>query len=46
MGKTVSTWSEAEVREKVHMDWGYVKDQCNILVIKDAGSGWIKAFPA
>ena len=28
------------------MDWGYVKDQSNILVIVDAGSGWIEAFPA
>ena len=28
------------------MDWGYVKDQGNILVIVDAGSGWIEAFPA
>ena len=27
------------------MDWGYVKDQGNILVIVDAGSGWIEAFP-
>ena len=28
------------------MDWGYVKDQGNILVIVDAGSGWIEAIPA
>ena len=28
------------------MDWGYVKDQVNILVIVDAESGWIEAFPA
>ena len=28
------------------MDWGYVKDQGNILVISDAGFGWIEAFPA
>ena len=28
------------------MDWGYVKDQGNILKIVDAGSGWIEAFPA
>ena len=46
MGKTVSTWPEAEVWERLHMDWGYVKDQGNILVIVDAGSGWIEAFPA
>ena len=28
------------------MDWGYVKDQGNILVIFDAGSSWMEAFPA
>ena len=28
------------------MDWGYVKDQGNILVIVDAGLGWIEAFTA
>ena len=28
------------------MDWGHVKDQGNILVIVDAGSGWTEAFPA
>ena len=27
------------------MDWGYVKDQGNILVIVDAGSGWIDFSP-
>ena len=27
------------------MDWGYVKDQGNILVIVDARSGWIEALP-
>ena len=46
LGKTVSTWPEAEVWERLHMDWGYVKDQGNILVIVDAGSGWIEAIPA
>ena len=28
------------------MEWGYVKEQGNILVIADAGSDWIEAFPA
>ena len=28
------------------MDWGYVKDQGNMLVVVDAGSVWIEAFPA
>ena len=41
-----STWPEAEVWERLHMDWGYDKDQGIILVIVDAGSGWIEAFPA
>ena len=45
-GKTVSTWPEAEVWERLHMDWGYVKGQDKIKVIVDAGSGWIEAFPA
>ena len=40
LGKTVSTWPEADVWERFHMDWNYVKDQGNILVIVDAGSGW------
>ena len=43
LGKTVSTWPETEVSERLHMDWGYIKDQGNILVIVDAG--WIEAFP-
>ena len=46
LGKTVSTWPEGEVWERLHMNWGYVKDQGNILVIVDAGSGWIEAFSA
>ena len=32
--KTVSIGPEAEIRERLHMDWGYVKDQSNILVIE------------
>ena len=28
------------------MYWGYIKDQGKILVIVDAVSGWIEAFPA
>ena len=46
LGKTVSPRSEAEVWERLHMNWGYVKHQGNIFVIVDAGSGWIEAFPA
>ena len=46
MGKTVSMWPEADVWEGLYMDWGYVKDKGNILVIVDVGFGWIEAFPA
>ena len=28
------------------LDWGYVKNQGQILGIVDAGSGWIEVFPA
>ena len=45
LGKTVSSWPEADVWERLPMNWGYVQDQGNILVIVDAGSGWIEAFP-
>ena len=37
--KTVSTWPQVEIWESLHMDWGYDKDQGNILVLVDAGSG-------
>ena len=46
LGKTVSVRPEANVWERLYMDWGCVKDQSNISVIVDAGSGWIEAFPA
>ena len=46
LGKTVSTWPEADVWERFHMDWGSVKDQGNILLNVDEGSGWIEAFTA
>ena len=45
LAKTVSSWPEAYVWERLHMDWGYVKDHGKILVIVDAGSGWIKLSP-
>ena len=46
LGKAVSAWPEAAVCERIHMNWGYVKDHGNIFVINDAGSGWKGAFPA
>ena len=45
--KTVNHWPEADPFQRLHIDWGYIKEQkCNLLIIVDAGSGWIKAFPA
>ena len=44
LGKTVSTWPEADVWEGRHVHWGYVKEQGKTLVIVDKGSGWIEAF--
>ena len=46
LGKTVSACPEADVWERLHMNWGYVKGKGNTLVVADAGSGWIEAFPA
>ena len=46
LGKTVSTCPEADVWERLHIYWGYVKDHSNILVIVGAGSGCIKVFTA
>ena len=46
LGQTVSTWPKADVWERLHMDWGYIKDQGNIIENVDEGSGWIEAFPA
>ena len=44
-GKTVSTWPESYVCKRLHMNWGYAKHQGKILVVVDAGSGWIEGFP-
>ena len=46
LGKTVFTWPEADVWERLHMDWAYFKDQGKIIGIIDAVSGWLEAFPA
>ena len=46
LGKAVSVWPEAEFWERLYMDLGYDKDQGKILVVVDAGSGWIERFPA
>ena len=43
--KTVSKWPEADVWEQIYMAWATMKEQGNIFVVVDAGSGWIEAFP-
>jgi len=40
----VDKWPEAEPFQRMHIDWAYVKEVGNLLVIVDAGSGWIEAF--
>ena len=44
--KTVFEWPEAQVWERLHVDWVYVKDQGKVFVIVYAGFCWIDAFPA
>lgn len=38
-------WPDARPWERLHMDWAYVKGEGNVLIIVDAGTGWIEAFP-
>ena len=45
LGKTVSPWPALEIWERPHIDC-YAKDQGNVLLIVDAGSGLIEAFTA
>ena len=42
--KSVDTWPDAQPWERLHMDWGYIQDLGNVLVIVEAGSGWIEVF--
>ena len=42
--KSIDTWPDAQPWERLHMDWAYIQELCNILIIVDAGSGWIEAF--
>ena len=46
LGKTISTLPDADVWERLHLDWGYVKDRGTVLVIVDTTSGWLEAFPS
>ena len=42
--KSVNHWPSCNPFERLHMDWAYVKDVGNILIIIDASTGWIEAF--
>ena len=42
--KSIDTWPDAQPWERLHMDWAYIQEVGNILIIVDAGSGWIEAF--
>jgi hypothetical protein len=39
------TWPVAAPWERLHADWAYVKEHGEILVLVDAGSNWIEAYP-
>jgi len=39
------TWPEADPWTRIHMDWAFIKPRGEILIIADAGSGWLEAFP-
>jgi hypothetical protein len=44
--KTRDTWPPATAPfQRVHMDWAFVPAVGNILIVVDAYSGWIEAFP-
>jgi hypothetical protein len=38
-----SEWPKTGPRERWHIDWAYIKDVGEILIMVDAGSGWIEA---
>ena len=44
--KRAYTWPNAEIWVTLRLNWDYVKDQNNILLIVDAGPCWIEAFSA
>ena len=43
--RAVHKWPEAAPFERMHMDWADVPGAGLVLVMVDAGSGWIEAFP-
>jgi hypothetical protein len=42
--KSVFKWPSVLPFERLHIDWAYTKEVGEVLVIVDAGSGWIEAF--
>ena len=42
---STNEWEECAPWERLHMDWLYEAEHGNILIIADAGSGWLEAFP-
>lgn len=37
-------WPEAKPMQRIHMDWAYNAQIGNVLVVVDAGTGWIEAY--
>ena len=42
--KSIDTSPDAQPWERLHMDWAYIQEVGNTLIIVNAGSGWIEAF--
>lgn len=45
VSKAVDVWPAARPFQRLHMDWAHVNGVGDVLIIVDAGSGWIEAFP-
>jgi len=43
--KTIDKWDPCGPFERLHMDWAFVPQAGNVLIIADAGTGWIEAYP-
>ncbi|MEL7307217.1 MAG: RNase H-like domain-containing protein [Pseudomonadota bacterium] len=41
--REVHKWPDCGIWERIHMDWAYDSQIGNILVVVDAGSGWVEA---
>ena len=42
---SVHKWPSSAPFERLHMDWADIPSVGNVLIIVDAGSGWMEAFP-